>query len=100
MEVAAPAEGLTETQWANLYSLISEHEGLFPEKPGRTALVAHDIELTSNVLVKLRPYRMALRQQEILKEEVERMLQLGIMEPCESAYASPMILVEVPDKDP
>ncbi|XP_075732859.1 uncharacterized protein LOC142775380 [Rhipicephalus microplus] len=100
MKAVAPAEGLTERQKVDLRNLLSEHITVFSERPGRTEVITHDIELTSDTTVKSRPYRLAPRQQEILKKEVDRMLELKLIEPCESTCTSPMILVEVPGKDP
>lgn len=95
---AAPAEGPIEKQWTGLHSLIVEYDSLFSGKPGRRVLVCYDIELTSDIPVRLRPYGMAPRQWKILKEGVEHMLGMGIIEPC--LCASPMILMKVPGKDP
>ncbi|GFV75197.1 retrovirus-related Pol polyprotein from transposon 297 [Trichonephila clavipes] len=50
--------------------------------------------------VRTKPYRMSHRQNEILKNEINRMLKLGIIEVGESDYMSPMILVEVAGKEP
>ncbi|GFV05394.1 retrovirus-related Pol polyprotein from transposon 17.6 [Trichonephila clavipes] len=43
---------------------------------------------------------MSHRQNEILKNEINRILKLGIIEVGESDYLSPMILVEVAGKEP
>ncbi|GFU47000.1 retrovirus-related Pol polyprotein from transposon 412 [Trichonephila clavipes] len=41
---------------------------------------------------------MSRRQTEILKSEVNKMLELKIIEPGESDFTSPLILVEAPGK--
>lgn len=43
---------------------------------------------------------MSPRQNEILQLEIQKMLQYKIIEPGESDYTSPMILVESPGRDP
>ncbi|XP_035205467.1 uncharacterized protein LOC118180492 [Stegodyphus dumicola] len=65
-----------------------------------TFLVEMDIKLLDETPVRVRPYRMSARQTDILKEEIRRLLELGVIEVGQSDYASPMILVEVPGKDP
>lgn len=50
--------------------------------------------------MKSRQYRLASQQQEVLKREVDRMLELKLIEPRESTCPSPTILLEVPCKDP
>ncbi|XP_070392537.1 uncharacterized protein [Dermacentor albipictus] len=100
MRVAASREALTDLRLADPNNLVEENMDLFSQNPGKTELMAHDTELASETPVKSRAYRTAPRQQEMLKREIERMLELRIIEPCESFYASPLILVEVPGKDP
>ncbi|GBN40536.1 hypothetical protein AVEN_120926-1 [Araneus ventricosus] len=46
-----------------------------------------------------KPYRMSPRQIDILKTEVNKMIELKIVEPGESDFTSPLILAEVPGKD-
>ncbi|KAM7281438.1 uncharacterized protein ISCGN_006045 [Ixodes scapularis] len=41
-----------------------------------------------------------LRTFKLLKESVDQMLELGLIERCESDFVSPMILVETPGKEP
>ncbi|GFV68409.1 retrovirus-related Pol polyprotein from transposon 17.6 [Trichonephila clavipes] len=59
-----------------------------------------DIELISDKPVKTKPYRMSPRQINILREEIKRLLELGVIEIGQSDYTSPLILVESPNKDP
>lgn len=91
---------LEDAQISQLRNLLMEFSSVFSEKPGLTNLVTHHIELTSDRPIRTRAYRASHRQNEILKEEVEKMLKLGIIEVGESEYASPMILVEVSGKPP
>lgn len=52
------------------------------------------IELTSNERVAYRPYRLPYSQRRIMKEQVEKLLDAGIIEESTSNYASPAILVK------
>ncbi|XP_064484714.1 uncharacterized protein LOC135396973 [Ornithodoros turicata] len=95
------AEGsLNDSQVDDLRELISEFGELFSDKPGKTHLICHDIELTTDVPVRSRPYRISPRQEAIMKREIQRMLDLNVIEEAESDYASPMIIVEAPGKEP
>lgn len=91
---------LKETQIDQLRELLSRNSKCFSNEPGLTDLVEHNIELTSNEPIRSKPYRVSQRQNEILKSEIQEMLKLGIIEVGESDYTSPMILVEVPGKEP
>ncbi|GFS62269.1 retrovirus-related Pol polyprotein from transposon opus [Trichonephila inaurata madagascariensis] len=67
---------------------------------GKTHLVEHDIELINDVPIRTKPYRMSARQTDLLQEEIKKMLKYQVIEIGESDYASPMILVETPGRDP
>ncbi|KAG8171994.1 hypothetical protein JTE90_000411 [Oedothorax gibbosus] len=93
-------ERYTEEQIEQLGRLLGSHRSIFSNEPGRTDLIEHDIHLISDQPVRSRPYRTSPRQNEILRGEIKRMLDLKIIEIGESDYTSPMILVEAPGKDP
>ncbi|GFV80303.1 transposon Ty3-I Gag-Pol polyprotein [Trichonephila clavipes] len=84
----------------DILSLELENESnLFSNIPGCTDLAEHDIELESERAIVAKPYRMSPRQIEILKSEVNKMLELKIIEPGESDFTSPLILVEAQGKE-
>ncbi|XP_054719150.1 uncharacterized protein LOC129228494 [Uloborus diversus] len=91
---------VSEKQIDQLGKVLQKHKRVFSSDPGCTKLVTMDIELTSADPVRSRPYRMSPRQTEIVREEIKRLLDLGIVEIGQSDYTSPLILVEVPGKDP
>lgn len=68
----------------------------FSNEPGRNDVIVHDIQLTSDVPIRLRPYRAASRQTENFKSKIKRMLELNIINEGESDYTSPMILDQCP----
>ncbi|GFW74456.1 hypothetical protein TNCV_2413551 [Trichonephila clavipes] len=72
---------------------------LFSNIPGCTDLAEHEIELETERAIVAKPYRMSPQQIEILKSEVNKMLELKIMEPGESDFTSPLILVEAQGKE-
>lgn len=100
IEKAVMVSALEPRQLVDMKALIGEFQDIFAGKLGRTDLVVHDIELTTEQPVRSKPYRVSPRQREIMEREVKRMLDLGVIEPAESDYTSPLILVEVPGKEP
>ncbi|KAL2081694.1 hypothetical protein ACEWY4_023547 [Coilia grayii] len=66
---------------------------LFQERPGRTTLVAHDIVLKPDTSPQRRSYRVPERLLPALKEELDVMLSLGVIEPSCSDWCSPVVLV-------
>ncbi|GFY34885.1 retrovirus-related Pol polyprotein from transposon 297 [Trichonephila clavipes] len=83
-----------------LHELLNKYSKCFSNNPGLTNLVEQEIQLVSDQPVRTKPYRMSHRQNEILKNEINRMLKSGIIEVGESDYMFPMILVEVAGKEP
>lgn len=100
LELIGKEPCLNEEQKNDLKAVVQKFEAVFSHKPGKTTLVEHDIELSSDKPVRSKPYRVSPRQREIMDAEVRRMCDLGVAVPCESDYTSPLILVETPGKDP
>ncbi|GFS91948.1 hypothetical protein TNCV_1931241 [Trichonephila clavipes] len=90
---------LSQIQRGQLKELLYEYSNLFTNIPGCTDLAEHEIELESERAIVAKPYRMSPRQIEILKSEVNKMLELKIIEPGESDFTSPLILVEAQEKE-
>ncbi|GFW42662.1 hypothetical protein TNCV_257231 [Trichonephila clavipes] len=90
---------LSQIQRGQLKELLYEYSNLFSNIPGCTDLAEHNIELESERAILAKPYRMSPRQIEILKSEVNKMLELKIIEPGESNFTSPLILVEAQGKE-
>ncbi|GBM85126.1 Retrovirus-related Pol polyprotein from transposon gypsy [Araneus ventricosus] len=91
---------LSPTEIESLKQLLGRHKKIFSNDPVKTHLVEHDFELISDKPIRSKPYRTSQRQNEILKGEIKRMLDLNIIEIGQSDYASPMILVESTGRDP
>ena len=70
---------------------------MFQENPGLTNVVEHDIVLKEDAPVRRMSYRIPERLQVSLKEEVDLMLSLGVIEASKSEWCNPIVLV--PKKD-
>lgn len=64
-----------------------------------TRTTTHKIELTQNKIINRRCYPTTPRKKEILYDQLEEMLSKGVIEPTNSPYASPPVLVERSGKD-
>ncbi|GFY59491.1 transposon Ty3-I Gag-Pol polyprotein [Trichonephila inaurata madagascariensis] len=90
---------LSQIQRGQLKELLYEYSNMFSNIPGCTDLAEHDIELESERAIVAKPYRMSSRQIEILESKVNKMLEVKIIEPGESDFTSPLILVEAPGQE-
>ncbi|GFY22364.1 retrovirus-related Pol polyprotein from transposon 412 [Trichonephila clavipes] len=91
---------LSPSQIDELKQVITKNKDVFSPDPGTTHLMRMDIELISDKPIKTKPYRMSPRQINKLREEIKRLLELGVIEIGQSDYTSPLILEEIPNKDP
>ena len=70
---------------------------VFSDIPGTTELVAHEIAVTLDQPIRSKQYPVPFALKEDIKKEIENMLQLGIIEPSNSPYASPVVMVKISD---
>ncbi len=90
------ADDLTLQQREEFAAAIYEFRDVFSSGPtdmGRTGLVKHTIDTGDQRPVRLPPRRLPITKQESEKEEVQKMLDCGVIEPCQSSWTSPVVLV-------
>jgi hypothetical protein len=85
---------LTKDQRVTTDHIISQFHDISYEKRGlgRTSLITHSIDTGDAAPIRQRYYRMSLEKQQILIEQLDEMLKEGVVEPCESAWSSPVLL--------
>ena len=64
---------------------------------GKTDLVEHKIDTGDHNPIKIPPRRLGWSQRRALNEEVDKMLSKGVIEPSESPWSSPPVLVKKKD---
>ena len=84
---------LEPSQQEELKQLIHEYELLFPDIPTRTDKIYHDVIVEDSKPIKQHPYRMNPLKQKYLQDEVKYLLENDFIEPSQSNYSSPCILV-------
>jgi len=67
------------------------------ENPGVTGLTEHQIDVGQNTPVKQRCYLVSPKVQEAIRDEVDKMLEAGIIEPSYSEWSNPIVLVKKPN---
>ncbi len=94
------ADDLTLRQREELAAAIYEFRDVFSSGPtdmGGTGLVKHTIDTGDQRPVRPPPSQLPITKQEIEKEEVQKMLDRGMIEPCQSIWVSPVVLVTKKD---
>ena len=84
---------LEPSQQEELKQLIHEYRHLFLDIPTRTDKIYHDVIVEDSKPIKQHPYRMNPLKQKYLRDEVKYLLENDFIEPSQSNYSSPCILV-------
>lgn len=88
---------LSDEQQHEARRLIGNYQDVFTDIPGNTNLGYHDIKLTDLTPIRSKPYPIPHALREAVNEDVKVMISMGIVEPSESPYASPLVVVKKPD---
>ena len=89
---------LTPSQQQDLKDLFDEYKQLFADVPSRTDKIVHDVDISDAQPIKQHPYRLNPQKEEYLKKEVQYLLDNDFIEPSQSNWSSPCILVPKPDQ--
>jgi len=93
----AISQQITPDQCRELRLLMKKYSDVFDNKPGSTTLAEHRIETGSAKPVRQPPYRLPQAYRETVQKDLQAMEENGIIEPSNSEWASPIVLV--PKKD-
>ena len=84
---------LPAPQQKQMISLIKEFAVLFPDVPGRTDCVYHDVDVMGATPIKQHPYHTNPVKLQYMRSEIEYMLANDLIEPSQSSWSSPCLLV-------
>jgi hypothetical protein len=94
------AVDLNEAQQNSVSNLLMDFQHCFEGGDyglGKTTLVKHKIETGDHAPIKIPPRRLGWAQRRALNEEVDKMLEKGVIEPSDSPWSSPPVLVKKKD---
>ncbi|KAL0155309.1 hypothetical protein M9458_049572, partial [Cirrhinus mrigala] len=97
-QLNADIEYLPKQDQTQLLQLLTQFPQLLRQRPGRTTVIQHHIHLTDTTPCRQRPYRVPESLLMPLKQEIQTMLDLGVIEPSESEWSSPLVIVPKKDK--
>ncbi|CAG2205474.1 Transposon Ty3-G Gag-Pol polyprotein,Transposon Ty3-I Gag-Pol polyprotein [Mytilus edulis] len=87
---------LTEEQGLQMKGVLKRQADAFANSKnelGSTDLIKHKINTGDATPIKQNPRRLPLAKQEVADREVQRMLDIGVIEPSISPWSSPIVLV-------
>ena len=81
----------------SLIELLLKYKSVFPDAPNRTNVLMHDVDVGNARLIKQHPYWVNPIKLQKLRQEVQYMLDKDIIEPSQSSWAFPCVLVQKQD---
>jgi hypothetical protein len=89
--------GFLENERAACNDLLGKYSDLFENSGPSTPLAEHSIETVTSAPVSVPPCRLIPQKKDFLKREIEELIEMGIVEECDSLWAAPVVLVPKPD---
>lgn len=90
---------LTVEQKKTINVLIEDFKTLSPKRLGRTTRIEHKIDTGDCEPIKQRHHIMSPYMLEHMNRELDRMIELGVVRPSTSPWASPVLLVKKANGD-
>ena len=88
---------LPEDQRHVLKDLVRRYPDVFTDMPGETDVIQQQIRLTDDTPIRCKPYPLPYAIRVELRNEVDTMLEMGVVRPLTSPYASPIVMVKKKD---
>ncbi|XP_075777530.1 uncharacterized protein LOC142827202 [Pelodiscus sinensis] len=88
---------LTEEQQKELNSLLRDFDQVLTTQPGKTPLMSHHIATTPGKKIRDHIRPLPRKMWRPVQEELQRMLQMGVIRESKSEWRSPIVLVPKPD---
>ena len=90
-------EQLSTQERSDMQNVVDEFTDVLQGKPGLTNLAEHSIATGTTGPIRLPPYRIPHAYRESVKEELKEMLESGIIEPSQSEWSAPIVVVRKKD---
>ncbi|CAM5087175.1 unnamed protein product [Natator depressus] len=88
---------LGRMQQQQIKELCTSYAPMFSGTPGLTEQAYHSIDTGNTHPIRAQPYRVSPQAKTAIGWEIQDMLQMGVIRPSGSAWASPVVLVPKPD---
>ncbi|GFO03184.1 hypothetical protein PoB_002968900 [Plakobranchus ocellatus] len=88
---------LSSSQVQDVKELLIEFQDILTSVPGCTSTLYHEIRLTMHAVIRVKPYPLPFAAREFVTQEINDLLSLGVIEPSDSPYCFPIVVVKKKD---
>ncbi len=88
---------LSGHQKVELNALVGQHKDVFQEHPELTYIIQHETPTPSGVNIWQQSEQVPEARRQAIEEQVQRMLQLGMIEASRSPWSSPVVMAPKQD---
>ena len=97
-EIASNSHDLSKIQQTKMWETINLYPSFAISGLGKTSILSHSIDIGEAKPVKQRHFPVSPAVEKLLYAEIDRMLKMGVIEESDSAWSSPVVLVQKPGK--
>ena len=87
------SEALSPDQRHSIFDLLCKYSCVFSDKPSVTHIAVHHIDTGDAKPIRLNPYRIPHSFRDQFQDEIQQMLEVGIIERSYSDWAAPVVIV-------
>ena len=91
---------LDATQRADVEAVLDKYADVLSDSPGCTGTLTHEIHLTTTDTVCNKTYPVPIHLKSFFDEEVDQMLDMGVIRPSKSNFCNPSVMVEKAGTNP
>ena len=88
---------LSVEQRGQVDKVLNEFADVLTDIPGTTTFIEHDIKLNTAEPIRSKGYPIPYQSVDTVNEEVNKMLELGVIEPSNAPFSSPIVLIRKKD---
>ena len=88
---------LDKPSFYKVSQILDEFKDVFSDVPSKTKVITHEIHLKDKTPIYKRQYPLSFASEEIIRQEVEMMLSMDVIEKSDSPFSSPIVLVKKKD---
>ena len=87
-------ENLNDSQSKDIKELLGNFSEILSDVPGCTGTLSHEIKLKTTDVICRRNYPIPLHLRPYFDDEINKMLDMGIIQPSNSEFCSPSVMVK------